>query len=169
MSDQAVMMPAAIAVPGLKIAYQIQIGEGQALAYEAAIDSAATRPELDDLLDRLGSAAERRKAIHDLPFHRARLAQNLELLPKLRQDLAKAQARGAAVVAQKSANRRQEVPMLPQDQNAISQLEQRLLETEKTIQNDRLRIPHLQAIIAGREPPDMFPELLDEPSLMAAE
>jgi hypothetical protein len=173
MSDPVYSVPA-IAVPGLKIAYQIQIGEGQAIAYEAAVDSTLGRRDLDELLDRIGGAAERRKAMYDLPFHKARLAQNLELLPRLQRELAEAQAKAAAAQVQKRGERVREVPMTPQDMTAIGQIANRISETEKTIANDYLRIPYLGALIEGRPPPDLFPELKPEreyqpPRIMAAE
>jgi hypothetical protein len=57
---------------------------------------------------------------------------------------------------------------------AIGQIANRISETEKTIANDYLRIPYLGALIEGRPPPDLFPELKPErehrpPRIMAAE
>ena len=151
----------------LRITYQIQLGEGQAIAYEIGEDAAIPRSDLDELLDRIGSAAERRKAIFDLPFHQARLMSNLELLEKQKRALAEAEARQQANIVLMSRNRNREAPPAPADVNAVVQHQKAVMETEATIQSDRLRIPYLQAIIAGAPVPDLFPEI--KPHLMAAE
>jgi len=187
MSDPVYSVPA-IAIPGLRIVYKIQIGEGQSIDYEAGVDSTMDASDLNELLDRIGGAAERRKAIHDLPFHKARLAQNLDMLPRVQRELAEAQAKSAAVRAQATAKQTQvrgervrEVPMSPQavtaieqSLTAISQIAERIEGIEKTIANDQLRIPYLEALIDGRPPPDLFPELKAEreyqpPRIVAAE
>lgn len=151
----------------LRITYQIQLGEGQAIAYEIGEDAAIPRSDLDELLDRIGSAAERRKAIFDLPLHQARLMSNLELLEKQKRALAEAEARQQANVVVMSRNRNREAQPAPADVNAVVQHQKAVMETEATIQSDRLRIPYLQAIIAGTALPDLFPEI--KPHLMAAE
>lgn len=168
MSDTVVSFPASIAVPGLKIAYQFQIGEGRMLAYEAAADSTVHTDDLNKLLDTMRDAGERQKAFHDLPFHQARLAQNRELLPKRKRELQEVVSQAHARVAARSSTRRGDVPVRPEDNNAIMQHETRVAELEATIRSDELRVPYLQAIIAGREPPDLFPEL-GEDARMAAE
>ncbi len=45
------------------------------IAYEVAEDRTASLEDLNELLDRIGDAASRQKAKHDLPFARMRLAQ----------------------------------------------------------------------------------------------
>jgi hypothetical protein len=165
----------------LRITYQIQLGEGQAIAYEIGEDASIPRKDLDELLDRIGSAADRRKAVFDLPFHQARLMSNLELLEKLRRELdndnkrlSNAEIQKQANVVIGSRNRNREVPASPADVNAVAQYaqavtnrENEILQVENTIKSDEIRIPYLQAIIAGDPPPDLFPEI--KPHLMAAE
>lgn len=169
MSDTPVISVPAIAVPGLKIAYQMQVAEGRMIAYEAAVDSTTGKDDLNELLDRIGDAAERQKAKHDLPFHQARLAQNKEALPKLRKERAEAFALAAAEQQRRQGNRSKIVEIGPNHQQTLKQYDDRIIETEKTIRNDELRIPYLRAIIAGEELPDLFPELdrpRDEPEPM---
>ena len=151
----------------LRITYQIQLGEGQAIAYEIGEDSAIARSDLDELLDRIGSAAERRKAVFDLPFHQARLMSNLELLEKQKRALAEAEARQQANVVVMSRNRNREAAPAPGDVNAVLQHQNAVMQTENTIRSDEIRIPYLQAVIAGEPPPDLFPEV--KRHLMAAE
>jgi len=151
----------------LRITYQIQLGEGQAIAYEIGENTSIPRKDLDELLDRIGSAAERRKAVFDLPFHQARLLSNLELLEKQKRALALAEIQKQANIVTMSRNRNKEAPAAPADINAVMQHQNSVMQTEATIRSDEIRIPYLQALIAGEPPPDLFPEI--RPHLMAAE
>jgi hypothetical protein len=175
MSDPVYSVPA-IAVPGLKIAYQIQIGDGGTplIAYEAAVDSTIDTHDLNELLDRISSAAARQKAIHDLPLSKLRLVQNLDKREKISRDLALASKTAAEEAQKRRGERVREVPMAQAALTQITQLSNALAETEAIINHDRLRIPYLEAVIDGRPPPDLFPELKAEreyqpPRIMAAE
>lgn len=149
-----------IAVPGLKIAYHIQIGEGQQIAYEAAVDSTVDQQDLNELLDRLGTAAERRKAIHDLPYAKLRLRQNREKLAKAEKALHEAISKQEAHVQQLVQTRRNAnaAQPLPTDINAVTQAQSTLQGIIDTIRFDELEIPRLEAIIAGRPPPEEPPD-----------
>lgn len=144
-----------VAVPGMKIAYHFQIGEGQQIAYEVAEDRTASLDDLNELLDRLGGAAARQKAIHDLPFARLRLRQNREKLGKAERALHDAIAKQEAHVQQLVQSRRNAnaAQPLPTDINAVTQAQTTLQGIIDTIRFDELEIPRLEAIIAGREPP----------------
>lgn len=142
----------------MRVTYQIQIAEGQTLAYEIGADTNDGPEELRKVLDLVGDAAERRKAMHDLPFHKARLLSNRERIGNLRKDRAKAEANLNAHVSQISAGRRKEAVPLQTDVNAVAQWDKQIADAEALIKADELRIPYMEAIIAGREPPELFPE-----------
>lgn len=145
-----------IAVPGMKIAYHFQIAEGQMIAYEVAEDRTASLDDLNELLDRLGGAAARQKAIHDLPFARLRLKQNREKLEKAERALHDAIAKQEAHVQQLVQTRRNAnaAQPLPTDINAVTQAQSALQGIIDTIRFDELEIPRLEAIIAGRPSPE---------------
>lgn len=124
------------------------------LAYEAAADQTLSREDLDEMLDRLGGAAERQRAIRDLPMARNRLAKNLASLPATRARLAQAQAQAEAHIAQASANRRNAVPPFATDVNAVKGAADMVMVLEQTIETDRLAIAYYEAVIARRDPPD---------------
>ena len=172
MSDPVVSV-SGIAVPGLKVAFQIQLADGVVLAYEAAADQTLAREDLDELLDRLGGAAERQRAIRELPLSKQRLSKNLKLLPKRQADVAKAKADAAAHITIMSANRRVKREDMPlTDVQAVKGAVDALNILEQTIELDRLAIAYYEAIIAGREPPDPAAEESEaatEIPLLAAE
>ena len=145
-----------IAVPGMKIAYHFQIAEGQMIAYEVAEDRTASLQDLNELLDRLGGAAARQKAVHDLPFARLRLRQNREKLEKAERALHDAIAKQEAHVQQLVQSRRNPnaAQPLPTDINAVTQAQTTLQGIIDTIRFDELEIPRLEAIIAGMPPPE---------------
>lgn len=154
----------------MRITYQIALGEGETIAYEVGEDTGIDRAGLDQVLDLIGGAAARRKAMFELPFHEARLFKNRQLLVSQRHERAKADAQADARVALRSQGRRSQVERMPQDINTVAQFDGRILEIEKTIKSDEMRIPYLKAIIAGETPPPLFPELEDEIVMsMAAE
>jgi hypothetical protein len=144
-----------IAVPGMKIAYHFQIAEGQMIAYEVAEDRTASLQDLNELLDRMGDAASRQKAKHDLPFARLRLKQNREKLAKAERALHEAVAKQEAHIQQLAQSRRNQngAQPLPTDINAVTQAQTTLQGIVDTIRFDELEIPRLEAIIAGRPPP----------------
>ena len=166
-----------IPVPGLKIAFHFVCGTGgpnpPQLSYEAAVDSTIDQADLDELLDRLGRAAERRAAFHDLPFARLRLKQNREKLAKAERAVHEAITKQEAHIQQMAAARRNpdRAQPLGVDVNAVSQAQNALQGIIDTIRFDELEIPRLEAIIACREPPaeeaaEPGPQLL---SIVAAE
>jgi len=172
LSDPVVSV-SGIAVPGLKVAFHIQLTDGAVLDYEAAVDQTLCREDLDELLDRLGGAAERQRAIRELPLCRNRLAKNLRLLPNRRADVAKAKADATAHITIMNANRRNQRDEMPMtDVQAVKGAVDALNITEQTIELDKLMIAYYEAIIDRRDPPDPAaeePEAATEIPLLAAE
>lgn len=163
--------------PGMKIAYQVQIGDGQMIAYEAAVDADATRPELDSLFDRMGGAAQRMQAKIDLPLRRASLEQNRNALSRLERELAQAVSARDANYAVVNRNRNREVPPRPDLINAVSQAQSRLNECRYAIESGEAYIPYLEAIVRGEDaqPPapatrtwDREPEPMGDPVRLEA-
>lgn len=150
-------------VPGLRVTYQMQIGDGRVIAYEAAVDSTIDRQDLDELLDRCGGAAERRQAVYELPMVRAGLYTNRELLAAQRKARATTHAQAMARHHSQQQGRRNVIPMAAPDANAIAQFDQRILDLQRQIRNAELRIPYLEAVIARQPPPELFPEAEPEP------
>lgn len=144
-----------IEIPGMKVAYHFPITPegGRALSYEAAVDSTIGQEDLNDMLDTMRVAAERQKAIHDLPFHKMRLVQNRAKLPAREKELALMTANAQAKANRNATNRRTQLDVNPADQQNIAKLESALADLVATIAADEGEIPRLEAIIAGREPP----------------
>lgn len=156
MSDEFRMVPTPIS--GMKIAYQVPVGEGSVIAYEAAVDTTIDTADLNELLDRIGNAAERRRAIYELPMVKAGLYANRQLLTSQREERAKVFATAQAKLQAMQQGRRNVVPMAMPDVNAIAQFDNRILDLQRQIKAAELRIPYLEAVIAGEEPPELFPE-----------
>jgi hypothetical protein len=98
----------------------------------------------------------------------------LDKREKISRDLALASKTAAEEAQKRRGERVREVPMAQAALTQITQLSNALAETEAIINHDRLRIPYLEAVIDGRPPPDLFPELKAEreyqpPRIMAAE
>ncbi len=148
----------------LRITYQIQLMEGQTIAFEIGEDTDIGPAGLKDILALVSGAAAVERAKVDLPMHKARLFSNREQLHRERRRLADAEARMQANVVTMSRGRNNPVSATPQDVNTVAQFNQAITNLEATIRNDELRIPYLEAIIDGRDPPELFPE-----TLMAAE
>jgi hypothetical protein len=158
-----------IAVPGMKIAYHFQIAEGQMIAYEVAEDRTASKEDLRELFGRLSDAADYVKARHDLPFARLRLKQNREKLGKAEKALHDAIARQEAHIAHLTQARRAQPQPMAVDINAVTQAQATLQGIIDTIRFDEEEIPRLEAIIAGREPPQEVAEERPGLSIVAAE
>lgn len=153
----------------MRITYQIQIGEGQTVAFEIGEDTEVGLDGLKRVLALASDATAVERAKFELPFHKARLFANRELLKSQLRERAKADAQMQARVVQMTGTRRNQVPPAQQDVNTVAQFDNRILELQKTIRSDELRIPYLEAVIAGEKPPELFPEIEDEPQAMAAE
>lgn len=167
MSDQAVMK--SIEIPGMKITYQAQAGDGRMIAYEIAEDRTIDKRDLDDLFDRIGGAVERQQAKFELPLVEANLFANRELLRSQRRERANAEARAEAKIAHLNVARRKPVEIAQQDANSLSQFDQRIVDLERQIKNAERRIPYLKALIAGETPPSLFPEAYDNDLPAAAD
>jgi hypothetical protein len=148
----------ALPVGAIAVTYQITIGEGRTIAYETAVDSTVDRPELDEILDLVGGAAERRQAIFELPLQKASLRANRELLDLQHKAKRRAEADVSAREAVRGRGGRSVEPK-PSDVNAIAQFDERIAKIQAQIKLAEQQIPYLEALIAREEPPELFPEL----------
>lgn len=156
-------------IPAMKVTYQAPIApDGQGIAFELAIDSTVDRQELDQRLDLVIGAARRQAAVEELPRIKALIVTKQEALRKDIEGRAAALARQHQNVVTMTGQRRREAPARSDDVNAVAQFDARISETRQTIKTAFLRLPYLEAIIAGLEPPDMFPGLRDGVGLVEA-
>jgi hypothetical protein len=51
---------------------------------------------------------------------------------------------------------------MPQDVNALAQFDQRIMEINGQIEGARAAIPYLEAVIAGEEPPELYPDAAND-------
>ena len=156
MTDKAVEVRA-IEIPGMKIKYSAPLSpDGDGIEYEMAVDSTIHRDDLDELLDKVGGAHQRQAAKRELPLLRQNLHGNRNLLRSARNEKARHEAGMNARASALGGTRRREVQPNPQDANALSQHDQRIIKIEEEIKRAEQRIPYLEAIVAGKDPPDPF-------------
>ena len=164
------MTKATVVEAGIGITYQFTLDGAQTLAFEIAAASTMPRADLDEILDRIGGAAERRQAILEMPICKMNLLTNLRMLENQREGRAKAVAEAKARAEVRSINRRNPVQMAQGDENAIAEFDKRIMQIEGSIKTGRMRIPYLEALIERRPPPDLFPDVPpDYETAMAAE
>lgn len=156
MSDKTFSVPAT-AIPGMRVTYQVQIGDGQAIAYEVGVDATTSREDLDELFDRVGGAAARRKAVFDLPLTQLSLNGAKQMLEQQRKERAKAIATQELHVIKMSENRRNSAQATQVDVMAVAQFDQRIMQLERQIVQDERMVEYLQAIVDRRTPPELFP------------
>jgi hypothetical protein len=166
-SDDRTFSVPAIAIPGMRVTYQVQIGDGQTIAYEVGVDATIAREDLDELFDRVGGAAARRKAVFDLPLTELSLAGAKAMLVQQRKAHAAAVATQEAHIQRMSENRRNQAQATQVDVMAVAQFDQRIMQLERQIVQDTRMVEYLKAIIAGETPPELFPAAND--MAMAAE
>jgi hypothetical protein len=171
MTEKAVEVRA-IEIPGMQIKFTAPFSpDGDGIEFVVAVDSTIDRADLDELLDRIRSAHDRQAAIKELPLLRQNLHGNRNLLRMARREKAAHEAGMSARYAQLRAGGhgrgRSEVQANPQDVNALSQHDQRIIKIEEEIKRAEARVPYLEAIVAGKEPPDPFAAAND--TQMAAE
>jgi len=143
-----------VPVPGMQITFQAPLSpDGKGINFVLALPAEITEGDLDLRLDLIGKATRRQQAIEELPIVKQSLYSNLKLLQTARKEHAAAQARHEAKAAARNKNLRNQVE-LPSD---LAQHDARILQIEGQIAGARTRIPYLEAIIAGREPPELFP------------
>ncbi len=159
MSDR-VFTSAGVPIPGMRIVYQQPIGpDGRGISFEVAEDATISKEDLNEMLDRVSGAARRLSAIEELPLIKGKLLTDRELLKDEERRLREAGARLESHVTLLSVNRRKEAMPPESDTRAIAQLDQAVSDRRSAIRNSELRIPYLQALIDGRTPPELFPEL----------
>ena len=168
MTDKAIEVRAT-EVPGMQIEFQGPIGpDGLGVGFRIAVDQTISSADLDELLDRVGGARRRQKAIEELPIEKMSLVANLQLLKTAELDRARHKAQMTGRAERLGTRRRGEVEPSPQDVNALSGHDQRIMQIQGQIEGARARIPYLEAIIEGREPPELYPEAAND-AAMAAE
>ena len=168
MSDKEKNIVERVEVPGMQITFGGPLSpDNKGLTFVIAADALIPELALNERLDIVGRAFRRQAAFEELPIVKQSLHANRELLKKAKMELASHKARMDAREAQLMVNRRQKVDPNPQDVNALSQHDQRILQIEGQIEGAKARIPYLEAIIAGDEPPEPFPVANDR--LEAAE
>ena len=154
-------------VPGMRIKFSAPISpDGTGIEFDTAVDATISGPDLDELLDRIGKARRRQAAIEELPMEQQALQRNIGLLAVARAEKAAHVQRTEGKIEIIGARRRNPVQPSLQDQNALTQHDSRIMQIEEQIARSKARIPYLEALIAGREPPDQFPAANDK---MAAE
>ena len=147
----------ALAVSGLGITYQATLIDGKTLAFETAIDNTTDREDLDGVLDTFIGAAKRQQAIEELPLVKQSLSTNLQTLRDQERARAEAVAGSQARISVVNSGRRTPREIPEGDKAAVMQFDQRISQIKAAVAAARARIPYLEAVIARREPPELFP------------
>ncbi len=168
MTDKAIEVRAT-EIPGMRVTFQGPISpDGVGMAFEMVADSTIHPDDLNKSLDMMFDARRRLAAREELPIVKQSLHANTLLLKTAELDRARHKAQMTGRVEKIAPRRRDQVEPNPQDVNALSQHDQRILQIAGQIEGARARIPYLEAIIEGREPPELFPEAAND-TAMAAE
>lgn len=167
MSDKkTAVLTEVAAAPAMKIVFQRPLSpvDGHGISFEFFEDVTLERAYLDELLDKMSGASERLMLIDELPRLKQLRLVKIEMLKEQRKARAEAQARIEAHVFKFSHDRqgnprRQAAEPPPADMNAIAQYDKRIADLTQELKTIEHRIPYAEAVIAGRTPPDEFPEL----------
>ncbi len=144
-----------LAVAGLALTYQATLIDGKTLAFETAVDATMAREDLDGALDDWIGACRRQQAIEELPLVKAGLYANKATL----RDQERARAKlGAEIDARQVIERRNKRPVPEGATAGLQQFEQPIQRLKAAIATSSARIPYLEAIIARKEPPELFPQ-----------
>ncbi len=146
-----------IEIPGMQIKFTGPIApDGKGMEWTVAVDRTESTEDLNEMLDRITAAHRRQAAIEELPIVKESLYKNRRLLTEAQRERARAEAQAAARIP---PNRRNPQPASPQDESRVLQYDQRILQIQEQILLADARIPYLEAIVAGKEPPEALPEL----------
>jgi len=146
-------------VPGMQIEFQGPIGpDGLGVGFRIAADATISLEDLNIQLDVVAKATRRQRAMEQLPLEKQRLSANLKLLKTAEIDRARHKAQMSGRVIQ----RRGGAVEMPQDVNALAQFDQRVMEINGQIEGARAAIPYLEAVIAGKEPPELYPDAAND-------
>ncbi len=144
-----------LAVAGLGLTYQGTLLDGQTLAFETTVDATMDRKDLDDCLDAWIGACDRQQAKKELPLVKAGLYANKATL----RDQERAKAKLAAEIDARQVIERRNKRPTPEGATAgLQQFDQRIQQLKAAIATSSARIPYLEAIIARKEPPELFPQ-----------
>jgi hypothetical protein len=158
MTDKAIEVRAT-EVPGMQIEFQGPIGpDGLGVGFRIAVDATISLEDLNIQLDIVAKATRRQRAMEQLPLEKQRLSANLKLLKTAEIDRARHKAQMSGRVIQ----RRGGSVEMPQDVNALAQFDQRIMEINGQIEGARAAIPYLESVIAGEEPPELYPDAAND-------
>lgn len=160
MSDDTIIEP--IKIPGMQVTFQSPLSpDGKGINFVLACDALINPKALDERLDVIAAAARRQAAFEELPIVKQSLYANRRLLETARKERAKQAAALHHKLELVQAGRRGQADPTkhaPQDVNALAQHDNRILQIEGQIEGASARLPYLQAIIEGRDPPELFPD-----------
>ncbi len=144
-----------VAIPGMQITFQSPLSpDGKGLNFVIACESTIASGDLDQRLDLIAAAVRRQQAVEELPIVKQSLSANLKLLKTAKKEQATAVARHEAKAATRNKGLRNQVELPASD---LVQHDNRILQIEGQIAGAQTRIPYLEALIEGREPPELFP------------
>lgn len=151
MPDDKVMNVQATQIPGMQIVFQQPLSpeQGHGISFQMAEDVTIDEQSLNELLDRVTGAARRLAFVEELPRLRHLLAAKKQSLESQVKERERAVSRATAFVTLKSAGRRQPVEPPAADQNSIAQFDARIAQLRIEIRMSELRVPYLEAVIAG--------------------
>lgn len=157
MTDKAIEVRAT-EVPGMQIEFQGPIGpDGLGVGFRIAVDATISLEDLNIQLDIVAKATRRQRAMEQLPLEKQRLSANLKLLKTAEID----RARHKAQMQVRKERRGKEIEM-PQEINSLEQFDRRVMEINGQIEGARAAIPYLEAVIAGEEPPELYPDAAND-------
>jgi len=173
MSEDATIVES-VKIPGMQIASKIPLSpDGKELNFVTFVDALIPLEALNERLDVIAKAGRRQAAIEELPIVKQSLAANLKLLAKEIEARAHAAAALDIKLRVVGGNRRNPdaTRHAPQDVNALAQHDNRITQIRGQIEGTRQRIPYLESIIAGEEPPEIADDedAANDRSLAAAE
>lgn len=134
-------------VPAIGISLNVQIDNKRTLCLQSHCDATASASELNDLLDKIGTAADRQQAKYELEGLEFQLAQNRKLYPRAVEDFAVVQERHDKDWARR--NRRGAVELTPQQEQEKRNAENLISRIKGEIEALEIRIAEQKQKIAA--------------------
>jgi len=149
--DGKVMNIQGTQIPGMQIVFQQPLSpeQGHGISFQMAEDVTIDEQSLNELLDRVTGAARRLAFVEELPRLKHLLAAKKQSLETQIKERERTVARAQSYVTLHSAGRRREVEPPPADTNAVAQFDARIAQLRIEIRMSELRVPYLEAVIAG--------------------
>jgi hypothetical protein len=162
MTDKAIEVRAT-EVPGMQIEFQGPIGpDGLGVGFRIAVDATIGLEDLNIQLDIVAKATRRQRAMEQLPLEKQRLSANLNLLKTTERERARHLAGMTARTQKLQANRRNPVEPMAQDTQGLIGHDNEIRRINGHIEGARAAIPYLEAVIAGEEPPELYPDAAND-------